>query len=259
MPPIESISTPETAEETAEETAFVPPLNDEQKIRLRQLEAIIEKSLASFLVVGRCLLEVKNRRLYREGYGSWRDYCLRRWALSESRGLELCRATEVVDLLTGPGGPGAPDGDAPVPSDVSPAVLRPLTKLRPDLQRECWRLASRLTERPTQFVIAKIVRVVESAIAQGCGGNSRQPERPQPTQSEEVSFLRPIFRLSHIAFPDAELFVAHFAEDSKQAARAFVVCRELEKRCQSICAALTHHFPELARCKGPKALIGPRA
>src|SRR6516225_7799240 len=133
MAPPESIPVPETSE-------AIKPLTQEEEIRWRQLEQVIEKSLASFLTVGRCLLEVRNRKLYRTQYGSWRDYLLRRWALSESRGLELCRATEVVDLLTGPGGPGAPDGDAPVPSDVSPAVLRPLTKLRPDLQRECWRL-----------------------------------------------------------------------------------------------------------------------
>jgi hypothetical protein len=75
---------------------------------------------------------------------------LRRWALSESRGLELCRVTEVVDLLTGPGGPAAPDGDSPLPADLGATALRPLAKLRPDLQIQCRRLASRLSERPSE-------------------------------------------------------------------------------------------------------------
>jgi hypothetical protein len=238
MAPPESIPVPETSE-------AIKPLTQEEEIRWRQLEQVIEKSLASFLTVGRCLLEVRNRKLYRTQYGSWRDYLLRRWALSESRGLELCRATEVVDILTGPGGPAAPDGDSPLPGDLSAAALRPLAKLRPDLQIQCWRLASRLTEKPTQFILARIVRTIESAIAQGCDGNGQEPNRAKRVESEEVSFLRPIFRLAHIAFPDAELFAAHFGDDSEQAARAVVACRELESRCQSIRVALERRFPEL--------------
>jgi hypothetical protein len=254
MSPLESSSIPEASE-------VVLPLNDEEKIRLAQLEDVIQRSLQSFLIVGRCLLEVRNRKLYREHYATWKDYCLRRWALSESRGLELCRATEVVELLTGPGGPGAPDGDSPVPEDLAADALRPLMRLRPDLQIETWRLASRLTERPTQFVIAKIVRTIESAIAQGCDGNGGHPHRTKRHEAEEVVFLRPIFRLSHIAFPDPELFVSHFGDDSEQAARAVAACQELESRCQNIRMALERRFPQLGhRCKQlPKAQIGAHA
>jgi len=129
-----------------------------------------------------------------------------------------------------------------------------LAKLPPQLQVECWRIASHLTEKPTHFVVSRIVRVVSSAIDQGCG-NAQKPKR---VECEELSFLRPVFRLARIRFPDAELFAAHFGDDAEQAMRAFIACRELESRCARIRVALERRFPDLAECQQPKALIAPR-
>jgi hypothetical protein len=164
-------------------------------------------------------------------------------------------ASEAAELLTAPGGPGAQDGDSPLPSDLSAAALRPLAKLRPDLQIQTWRLASKLSEHPSQFLIRRIVHTIEAAIAQGCDGNGQQPTRTKRVESEEVSFLRPIYRLSRVQLPNSELFASHFGDDVKQATRAVVACRELESRCQSIRVALERRFPQLATCQQPKALI----
>ena len=137
------------------------PLNDEERIRLDQLEHAIAGSIQSFLVVGKCLLEVRDRKLYREQYSTFQVYCAKRWGLTERRGLELARATTVAEhLLTGPAGP---EGDSPLPADLGSDVLRPLTKLCPELQAECWRLASQVG-KPTRYTVSKIVRVVQDAI-----------------------------------------------------------------------------------------------
>jgi hypothetical protein len=232
MSPIESISIPEVSQ-------AAPPLNCEERIRLAQLETLIQGSLEKFLLAGRALLEIKTRRLYRQEYSTFQDYCMKRWAISERRGLDLVRSTAVAEnLLAGPAGMS---GDAPLPPDLSENVMRPLAKLPPQLQGECWRLASRLTEKPTHFVVSRIVRVVSNAIDQGCG-NTQKPKR---VEGEECAFLRPVFRLAHIPFPDVQLFVSHFEDDSEQAAKAIGACRELEKRCQSICVALERRFPQI--------------
>ena len=160
MSPIESISIPEASQAG-------PPLNCEERIRLAQLETLIEGSLEKFLVAGRALPEIKTRRLYRQEYSTFQDYCMKRWAISERRGLDLVRSTAVAEnLLAGPAGPS---GDAPLPPDLSENVMRPLAKLPPQLQVECWRLASHLTEKPIHFVVSRIVRVVSNAIDQGAG------------------------------------------------------------------------------------------
>src|SRR5262249_29943272 len=243
MSPIESISIPETSEAG-------PPLNCEERIRLAQLETLIQGSLEKFLLAGRALLEIKTRRLYRLEYATFQDYCMKRRAISERRGLDLVRSTAVAEnLLTGSAGPS---GDAPLPPDLSENVMRPLAKLPPQLQVECWRLARHLTEKPTHFVVSRIVRVVSNAIDQGCGNG----QRPKRTEAEECAFLRPVFRLARIRFPDAELFAAHFGADQGRAGKALVACRELSARCQSICLALVRHFPELGD-KYKQPLIGP--
>jgi hypothetical protein len=219
------------------------PLNHEEQIRLDQLETVIERSLQSFLVVGRCLLEVRDRKLYRQHYPNFQAYCIKRWGISERRGLELARSTAVAEhLLSGPAGP---NGDSPLPPDLAENVMRPLSKLEPELQAECWRLASRITEKPTYFVVSRIVRVVTDSIKVGLAKGSLPQVQTKRAEPEETSFLRTIFLLARTPFPDAQIFVIHFGKDSCQAARALVACRQLEHRCETIAQALLKAFPEL--------------
>jgi hypothetical protein len=221
------------------------PLNDEESIRLQQLESVIEKSLQSFLVVGRCLMEVRDRKLYREHYATFQDYCLKRWGVSERRGLDLVRSTAVAENLLGAVGA--------LPPGLSADVMRPLTKLPAELQVECWRLASRLTKKPTHFVVSRIVRTIISAIDEG-GTGSRQ-KRSKRSEPEETSFLRTIFLLARTPFPDATLFAVHFGSDHQQASRAYLACERLSTRCEAISQALLHRFPQLQdQCRQEKIL-----
>jgi hypothetical protein len=182
----------------AELSPEVPaPLNNEEQIRLDQLETVIEHSLQSFLVVGRCLLEVRDRKLYRQHYPNFQTYCIKRWGISERRGLDLARSTAVAEHLLS--GPAAPNGDSPLPPDLAENVMRPLSKLEPELQAECWRLASRITERPTHFVVSRIVRVVTEAIGVGLAKTllvTNKPGGPNPKRpvSCAPSFYSPAYR-----------------------------------------------------------------
>lgn len=92
-------------------------------------------------------------------------------------------------------------------------------------------------------MVSRIVAVICKAIDEG-SGNCQRPKR---VEGAELAFLRPVFRLAYIPFPDAELFVSHFGEDSEGAVKALMACLELERRCQSICVALERHFPQLAK------------
>ena len=67
MSPIESISIPEASQ-------AAPPLNCEERIRLAQLETLIEGSLEKFLLARRALLEIKTRRLHRQEYSTFQDH-----------------------------------------------------------------------------------------------------------------------------------------------------------------------------------------
>src|SRR6516164_8017759 len=138
-------------------------LNPEQKTRLYELERTVERNLSLFLEAGRALLAIRDERLYRT-YGTWEQYCRRRFGITQSRGLELVRSAETVEnLLRGPANPDS--GDAPLPADLSEQALRPLNGLEPALACACWRLATRLG-KPTGHVVGQIVRVVKGGIQQ---------------------------------------------------------------------------------------------
>jgi hypothetical protein len=213
-------------------------LNSEERARLGQLEDVIASTLQKFLVCGRALAEIRSRKLYRETFPTFELYTAARWGISAHHAATLIRSVNVAETLLA--GPAGPNGDAPLPENLNASVLKPLAKLRPELATECWRLACKVTERPTDFIVAKIVRVVTSAINEGCGNGVRKPR----TESEPTSFLRPIYLLSRTTFPSAELIICHF-DDEQQARRCQVACQEIISRCELIVAELQRKFPEL--------------
>ena len=46
------------------------------------------------------LKEIRDKRLYRQHYDTFEEYCIRRWELSRPRACELCAASEVVADLS---------------------------------------------------------------------------------------------------------------------------------------------------------------
>ena len=64
--------------------------------RLAILEQTIEAGMASFVLVGEALLEVRDSRLYRLNYPTFEAYCKGRWGFSGPRAYQLMQAAEVV-------------------------------------------------------------------------------------------------------------------------------------------------------------------
>jgi hypothetical protein len=214
-------------------------LFSEQKSRLHELERTVERNLASFLEAGRALLEIRDERLYR-AYGTWEQYCRRRFGLTESRGLALVRSTEVAQhLLEGPANPD--NGDAPLPPDLSEDCLRPLHGLEPSLQSACWRLATHVG-KPTGHLVGQIVRVVQGAISQGSNGNgSKQPE---PKRHQKQTYLPSIYRLAAGDIFNPQIVVLGINDPAK-AYRCATACRTLIARCEAILRELERSFPGL--------------
>jgi hypothetical protein len=73
--------------------------------RLTELEAVIERGIATFVDVGLALAEIRDGRLYRQTHSTFDDYCRERWGFSRSRGYRLIRAAELAAV--------SPVGDIP--------------------------------------------------------------------------------------------------------------------------------------------------
>lgn len=100
---------------------------------LERLECVIQKNIGSFYEVGRALMEIRDREIYKVKnggeYQTFEAYCKGVWDLSRPRAYQLIDAVEVRDNLS-------------TIVDIQPATesqTRPLSKLEPDQQREAWK------------------------------------------------------------------------------------------------------------------------
>lgn len=113
-------------------------------------EAVIRRGLNTFLEVGRALINIRDRRLYRGGYLNFEDYVEKRWQMSVRHAHRMCDAAEIVQNLlpAGEPPPGASNqlltAEAPLPTKESQA--RPLKGLEPEQQRQVWHEAVKSVE-----------------------------------------------------------------------------------------------------------------
>ena len=66
---------------------------------LARLETIVDHGLTGFVQVGTALLEISDRRLYRETHATFAEYCATRWQMSAARAYQLCDAAGAIKSL----------------------------------------------------------------------------------------------------------------------------------------------------------------
>jgi hypothetical protein len=127
-----------------------------------QAERKIARGLKSFLEVGLALKEIRDKRLYRQHYDTFEEYCIRRWELSRPRAYELCAASEVMADLSAIADTGVlPENEA---------QARPLTRLKAIEHRQrAWEMAVSVAAAEKRPVTA---RDAEEAV-QRLNGNGR--------------------------------------------------------------------------------------
>jgi hypothetical protein len=124
---------------------------------LADLEARIERGLRTFIEVGSALLEIRDRRLYREtGYTEFDAYCRERWGFSRQHAHRQIEAAEVAGLLS-------PNGDGPG-NEAQARELVPLLREDETAVLEVWR---DLRTRHGDAVTAEKVR---EAVSERLGG-----------------------------------------------------------------------------------------
>lgn len=156
------------------------------KERLAELEGVIQRNLQSFYEVGRALMEIRNRELYKikngGGYQTFEEYCRGVWDLSRPRAYQLIDAAEVKTNLS-------TVVDIPIPE----RQIRPLTRLEPEKQKEAWIRAVE-TAPEGKVTAAHVQKVVREMV---------EPPAPKARQQEiKVEFTNAMliatFAISHL-------------------------------------------------------------
>jgi hypothetical protein len=77
------------------------PIHISESQRLIELENTIQRGQKQWLEVGLALTEIKERRLYRADYGTFKAYCQAKWGWSDKRAYQLCAAAEEANVNHG--------------------------------------------------------------------------------------------------------------------------------------------------------------
>jgi|SRR5215510_1234226 len=132
---------------------------------LAQCEGVIDRGMQSFVAVGKALLKIRDERLYREQYGTFEEYCRKRWKWGRQYVNRQIAAAEVSQNLV-------PIGTTP----QTESQARELTPLSAEQQRQAWTAALKLCAngKPTAREIAAAV-------------DAMAPRRPSPEEARRIA------------------------------------------------------------------------
>jgi hypothetical protein len=133
-------------------------VTDMDRNEFEQHDRVVRRELQSFLAVGRALLAIRERELWRAGgHASWADYCLTVGGMTKSHANRLIGAAETVQAI---------EQVTPIGATLLPAVipstewqLRPLAPLKlPERKAKAWSMGiERSGGNPTATVLSQVV------------------------------------------------------------------------------------------------------
>jgi hypothetical protein len=136
-------------------------LNTEERVRLQELESVVEQGLQTFYEVGKALDEIRENKLYRETHKTFEAYCQAKWGIARRTAYQFIDAAQVMKNLC------AIAHKIPTKENQ----VRPLTGLSPELQLEIWQEAVALSPNSSPTG-ASVKRLVEERVGSEKTGQS---------------------------------------------------------------------------------------
>lgn len=157
-------------------------LTTTERAQLAECEAVIEEGLRTFVDVGNALLTIRDKRLYRDEYGTFEAYCQERWGWTRQHANRTIAAAEIVRNLEPMGSISGPvtfqnSQYRVTVCPTSERQIRSLTSLEPEQQREIWALAvetapeGKVTGAHVQKVVDKLTEAPRPHVSQNTGNN----------------------------------------------------------------------------------------
>ncbi|MBP5974189.1 MAG: hypothetical protein KME46_21590 [Brasilonema angustatum HA4187-MV1] len=164
-------------------------LSEAEAQELRRLEATVERCLKAFWQIGQALREIRDKRLYREYYSTFEEYCMTRWEMSRRSAYQLISAASVYENVR--------HGAQILPANERQA--RPLVALPPEQQREAW--AKAVSTAPSGKVTAVHITQVAKEYQQGSVATKfrkkKTPDKQQSTNNSIQSVARSCWNCTH--------------------------------------------------------------
>lgn len=118
-------------------------------------ERVLEHHFGTFKQAGEALLAIREKRLYRETYSAFDEYCRARWDMSKTQANRLIAAAQTVVSLETP-------ENAEIVSRLTEGSVRPLTTLTPETQKK---VVAKLVSKHPKEITAKLVQDTARQVA----------------------------------------------------------------------------------------------
>jgi hypothetical protein len=120
--------------------------------RLINCEKAIQANKESFIKAGLALEEVRDKRLYRVKYGTFQEYCLKRWGFQRSYGYQLIESAKVASEMSA------------IADIRTEGAARSLAKVEPEKRVEILKSAGASGKPVTASSITKAAAPVKTSV-----------------------------------------------------------------------------------------------
>ena len=152
-------------------------LSPQEHAEFKRCENAVARSLGAFHEAGNALAIIRNQRLYRSHFKTFRAYCRVRWGFDAARARQLIGAALIWSELK----------SVTEVTPINEHQIRPLARFNTRERQDIWVRATLKSPRPTdKDVRAIITEVIESETAAILGG-SQPTERLPIANSVEVA------------------------------------------------------------------------
>ncbi len=160
-------------------SAHSSTLTDAEALELSSLESTVERSLKAFWEIGQALRQIRDRRLYRQDFSTFEDYCTNRWEMSRRWAYQLIDAATVYENVR--------HGAQILPANER--QVRPLAALPSQEQPRAWAqaVATAPNGKLTAFHVARVVEEHQKKISTNKSNNENSSKNQRTLSTNHPS------------------------------------------------------------------------
>ncbi len=206
-----SFSNEKKPRETIEIVNKPERLSVQEKRDFQKHEETINKGFGAFWEVGKALMDIKTRKLYKEKYLNFNFYLRDRWGFGRAHAYRYINAAKALAVLS-------PIGDTPKLLPENESQIRPLVGLKPCDARTAWSNAVIAAgEKPViaTIVEAEVAKLKKPKETKDQPESEEEPEiTSKPTKHGDSSANDEAFMNMDAAFKDLKK-VKHLDDEQK--------------------------------------------
>jgi hypothetical protein len=202
-------------------------LTPKERHLLYECEAVIEKHIQTFYEVGKALMEISDKKLYREEYPTFAEYCKTRWNLERTRAYQIMGGYKIAENVDD--------------RRHSEYTLRPLARFTPEQQKEIyWKALEQAPDgKITHDRIYEVIASIEHS--------SKQLEEEQAQQRFEGEQNRIKNENLRSAFFDKSgAYDKKYFKGKRKPKKLFFCLRWLEKREKDKVRTIVHEIKKFS-------------